>query len=165
MPVRTREASSELCRHRHDVDNGTEFINAHLLAYCEQEQITVTRSRAGNENDGCHVEQTNWSVVRGAVGYHRYDTPPELELLARARTRATWPGCRCGTGGCYAPAQPPLWRRVRLRAPPRSPPSRPNRRKGRRLSQVNPIAGGDYRRWPASSVRAAWRQFASVQLV
>jgi len=27
------------------------------------------------------VEQKNWSVVRNAVGYHRYDTPPELELL------------------------------------------------------------------------------------
>lgn len=27
--------------------------------------------------------QKNWSVVRRAVGYHRYDTPPELELLNR----------------------------------------------------------------------------------
>ena len=64
-----------------DSDNGSEFINAHLLRYCEQEQITFTRSRAGNKNDGCHVEQKNWSVVRRAVGYHRYDTAPELELL------------------------------------------------------------------------------------
>jgi len=64
-----------------DSDNGSEFINAHLLAYCEQEELTFTRSRAGNKNDGCHVEQKNWSVVRRAVGYHRYDTPPELELL------------------------------------------------------------------------------------
>jgi len=27
------------------------------------------------------VEQKNWSVVRRAVGYHRYDTPAELDLL------------------------------------------------------------------------------------
>jgi len=64
-----------------DSDNGSEFINGHLLRYCEQEQITFTRSRSGNKNDGCHVEQKNWSVVRRAVGYHRYDTGAELELL------------------------------------------------------------------------------------
>ncbi|MGZ4516965.1 MAG: integrase, partial [Mycobacteriaceae bacterium] len=64
-----------------DSDNGSEFINGHLLRYCEQEQITFTRSRSGNKNDGCHVEQKNWSVVRRAVGYHRYDTSAELELL------------------------------------------------------------------------------------
>ena len=39
-----------------DSDNGSEFINDHLLRYCEQEKITFTRSRAGNKNDGCHVE-------------------------------------------------------------------------------------------------------------
>jgi hypothetical protein len=27
------------------------------------------------------VEQKNWSVVRNAVGYHRYDTADELSLL------------------------------------------------------------------------------------
>jgi hypothetical protein len=64
-----------------DSDNRSEFINGHLLRYCEQEQITDTRSRSGNKNDGCHVEQKNWSVVRRAVGYHRYDTGAELELL------------------------------------------------------------------------------------
>lgn len=64
-----------------DSDNGSEFINAHLLAYCEQEELTFTRSRSGNKNDGAYVEQKNWSVVRRAVGYHRYDTPPEVDLL------------------------------------------------------------------------------------
>lgn len=64
-----------------DSDNGTEFINRHLLAYCEDRRITFTRSRPGNKNDGCHVEQKNWSVVRKTVGYHRYDMPAELELL------------------------------------------------------------------------------------
>jgi|SRR5271166_140476 transposase InsO family protein len=64
-----------------DSDNGSEFINHHLLAWCEQRKITFTRSRPGNKNDGCHVEQKNWAIVRVVVGYHRYDTSAELLLL------------------------------------------------------------------------------------
>jgi len=64
-----------------DSDNGSEFINFHLLDWCEKHQITFTRSRVGNKNDGCHVEQKNWTTVRTLVGYHRYDTPAELLLL------------------------------------------------------------------------------------
>ena len=64
-----------------DSDNGSEFINGHLLRYCTEQKITFTRSRAGRKNDGAHVEQKNWSVVRRAVGYHRYDTEVELALL------------------------------------------------------------------------------------
>ena len=64
-----------------DSDNGSEFINGHLLAWCEQRTITFTRSRPGNSNDGAHVEQKNWAVVRMVVGYHRYDTTAELLLL------------------------------------------------------------------------------------
>lgn len=64
-----------------DSDNGSEFINAHLLAYCTDRQITFTRSRPGNKNDGAHVEQKNWARVRELVGYLRYDTPAELALL------------------------------------------------------------------------------------
>lgn len=64
-----------------DSDNGSEFINKHLVRYCDANKITFTRSRVGNKNDGCHVEQKNWSVVRRNVGYSRYDTPEELEVL------------------------------------------------------------------------------------
>jgi hypothetical protein len=64
-----------------DSDNGSEFINWHLLAWCEKEKVTFTRSRAGNSNDGAHVEQKNWAIVRTVVGYHRYDTTAELVLL------------------------------------------------------------------------------------
>ena len=39
-------------------DNGSKFINAHLLAYGEQEELTFTRSRAGNKNDGCQAEHS-----------------------------------------------------------------------------------------------------------
>ncbi len=64
-----------------DSDNGSEFINHHLLAWCDKREITFTRSRPGNSNDGCHVEQKNWAIVRTVVGYHRYDTTAELLLL------------------------------------------------------------------------------------
>ena len=64
-----------------DSDNGSEFINYHLKRWCEKRRITFTRSRPGNSNDGCHVEQKNWVIVRIVVGYHRYDTPAELLLL------------------------------------------------------------------------------------
>jgi transposase InsO family protein len=66
-----------------DSDNGSEFINAHLLAYCTDRHITFTRSRPGNKNDGSHVEQKNWTHVRELVGYLRFDTPAELSLLNR----------------------------------------------------------------------------------
>ncbi|WP_216639963.1 integrase catalytic domain-containing protein [Arthrobacter sp. QXT-31] len=66
-----------------DSDNGSEFINWELFRWCEQEKLTFTRSRSGNKNDGAHVEQKNWHVIRQTVGYHRYDTPGELELLNR----------------------------------------------------------------------------------
>jgi Integrase core domain len=64
-----------------DCDNGSEFINDHLLQWCTKRKITFTRARPANKNDGCHVEQKNWAVVRTIVGYHRYDTAAELLLL------------------------------------------------------------------------------------
>lgn len=62
-------------------DNGSGFINNELFRYCEQKRITFTRSCAHRKNDGCYVEQKNWSVVRRNVGYARFDTAPELECL------------------------------------------------------------------------------------
>jgi hypothetical protein len=64
-----------------DSDNGSEFINDQLLRYCRQEQITFTRSRPYRKNDNCFVEQKNYSIVRRAVGYGRYDTDEQCALL------------------------------------------------------------------------------------
>ncbi|KQC04789.1 MAG: integrase [Candidatus Cloacimonas sp. SDB] len=64
-----------------DSDNGAEFINAHLIRYCKERKITFTRSRPYRKNDSCFVEQKNWSVIRRAVGYGRYDTDKELSIL------------------------------------------------------------------------------------
>jgi hypothetical protein len=64
-----------------DSDSGSEFINDQLYRYCLAEKIIFTRGRAGRKNDNAYVEQKNWSVVRRAVGYWRYDSPEQLDLL------------------------------------------------------------------------------------
>ena len=64
-----------------DSDNGSEFINAHLLKFCEENGITFTRSRRYKKNDNCFVEQKNYSVVRRYVGYYRYDTAEEMKVM------------------------------------------------------------------------------------
>jgi transposase InsO family protein len=66
-----------------DSDNGSEFINAHFFEWCTSRRITFTRSRPGNKNDGCHVEQKNWTHVRELVGYLRFDSEVELDVLNR----------------------------------------------------------------------------------
>ena len=64
-----------------DSDNGSEFINKDLLEYCQKQKLSFTRSRPYRKNDNCFVEQKNYSVVRRAVGYARYDTEAQLHLL------------------------------------------------------------------------------------
>jgi hypothetical protein len=64
-----------------DSDNGSEFINAELFLYCQEEHVTFTRSRSQRKNDSCFVEQKNYSVVRQAVGYARMDTEEQLDCL------------------------------------------------------------------------------------
>jgi hypothetical protein len=65
-----------------DTDNGTEFLNAELLAYCEREKITFTRGRAYKKNDQCFVEQKNGAVVRQLVGYDRFEGEKAYRQLA-----------------------------------------------------------------------------------
>jgi transposase InsO family protein len=57
-----------------DSDNGSEFINAHLHAYCTTRQIQFTRGRPYKKDDNAHIEQKNWTHVRKHMGYLRYDT-------------------------------------------------------------------------------------------
>src|SRR3989441_3162570 len=54
-----------------DTDNGGEFINEVVIAYCAQEHLTFTRGRPYLKNDQCFVEQKNGAVVRQVVGYDR----------------------------------------------------------------------------------------------
>lgn len=64
-----------------DSDNGSEFINANLARYCQEERITFTRCRPYHKNDQAHVEQKNWTVVRQTVGYDRYEGEEAYEAL------------------------------------------------------------------------------------
>lgn len=64
-----------------DSDNGSEFINDQLVRYCAEERITFTRSRAHRKNDGCYVEQKNWSIVRRFAGYQRFEGDKACRLL------------------------------------------------------------------------------------
>ena len=64
-----------------DSDNGPEFINYHLINYCEKENLEFTRSRPNKKNDNAYIEQKNWTHVRKTVGYFRYDTDEELILM------------------------------------------------------------------------------------
>jgi hypothetical protein len=64
-----------------DSDNGGEFINHHLVKYCEDTHKTFTRSRASRKNDNCYIEQKNYTVVRKEIGYQRYEGELELKIL------------------------------------------------------------------------------------
>lgn len=66
-----------------DCDNGSEFLNHHLVRYFSghPEQPSFTRSRPYRKNDNAHVEQKNWSQVRHLFGYDRFDNPRLVELM------------------------------------------------------------------------------------
>jgi len=62
-----------------DCDNGSEFLNYHLLRHFahpteeDKFRLQFTRSRPYKKNDNAHVEQKNWTHVRQLLGYHRLD--------------------------------------------------------------------------------------------
>jgi transposase InsO family protein len=83
-------AALESCLHRYPgkvvslhADNGSEFMNGHLVRFCHAHGITLTRSRPYHKNDNPHVEEKNNSVIRKFVGYDRHDTQEEVDLLNR----------------------------------------------------------------------------------
>ena len=66
-----------------DCDNGSEFLNHHLVRYFSghPDQPSFTRSRPYRKNDNAHVEQKNWSQVRHLFGYDRFDNPKLVDLM------------------------------------------------------------------------------------
>ena len=67
-----------------DSDNGSEFINEHLWAFCQRPggpAIQFTRSRPYKKDDNAHVEQKNWTHVRKLLGWERYDTPEAWQAI------------------------------------------------------------------------------------
>ncbi len=64
-----------------DSDNGSEFINDYLVAYCREHHLQFTRGRPYKKDDNAHVEQKNWTHVRKLLGWQRYDTPRALRAI------------------------------------------------------------------------------------
>jgi hypothetical protein len=64
-----------------DSDNGSEFLNHHLVAYCRTQQIQFTRGRPYKKDDNAHIEQKNWTHVRRLIGWDRYDSAAAVGLL------------------------------------------------------------------------------------
>jgi hypothetical protein len=66
-----------------DTDNGSEFLNHHLLRYLTERTrpIQFTRSRAYKKDDNAHVEQKNWTHVRQWLGYDRLDSSAVVPLM------------------------------------------------------------------------------------
>ena len=60
-------------------DNGSEFLNYHLLNFFKAavKGVRISRSRPWRKNDNCHVEQRNNSLVRACLGYDRLDSVPQ----------------------------------------------------------------------------------------
>lgn len=68
-----------------DCDNGSEFLNWHLMRYFSNEQgnqrVQFTRSRPYHSDDNAHVEQKNWTHVRQLFGYERFDKQAVVALM------------------------------------------------------------------------------------
>ncbi len=74
-----------------DSDNGSEFLNYHLLRHFTERKtpIQFTRSRAYHKDDNAHIEQKNWTHVRQWLGYQRLDHPDVVPLLNKLY-RSEW---------------------------------------------------------------------------
>ncbi|OGT94911.1 MAG: integrase [Gammaproteobacteria bacterium RIFOXYB2_FULL_38_6] len=68
-----------------DCDNGSEFLNYHLIRYFsdrpKEQAVQFTRSRPYHKNDNAHVEQKNWTHVRQLLGYDRFDNARVVPLM------------------------------------------------------------------------------------
>jgi hypothetical protein len=64
-------------------DNGSEFLNHHLVRFWKDTVRIehLSRSRAWHKNDNRFVEQKNDSLVRAYLGYDRLDTVEQTLLL------------------------------------------------------------------------------------
>jgi len=66
-----------------DCDNGSEFLNWHIVRHFQDRKkpVAFTRSRPYKKDDNAHVEQKNWTQVRQWLGYQRFDNPDLVPLL------------------------------------------------------------------------------------
>lgn len=66
-----------------DCDNGSEFLNWHLVRHFQDRNkpVQFTRARPYKKNDNAHVENKNWTHIRQYIGYQRFDKPQLVEML------------------------------------------------------------------------------------
>ena len=66
-----------------DCDNGSEFLNWHLLRFFTERKkpVKFTRSRPYQKNDNAHVEGRNWTHIRQYLNYDRFDNQEIVGLL------------------------------------------------------------------------------------
>ena len=64
-----------------DSDGGSEFINWHMIDYCQNNNLFFTRSRPDRKNDNAYVEQKNYTHIRKWLGYRRYDSQKQLKMI------------------------------------------------------------------------------------
>jgi hypothetical protein len=62
-------------------DNDSGILNELLWNYCRRHRIRMSRSRPYQKNDNAWVEQKNWTHVRKVVGYGRFTTAAQCEVL------------------------------------------------------------------------------------
>ncbi|MEZ5127011.1 MAG: integrase [Micropruina glycogenica] len=81
-----------------DFDNGSEFMNWSVIAWCDDHHIPITRGRPYHHNDNAHIEQRNGDWVRRHAFRYRYETDDaELDLST-------------SSGTCHGPQEPPALR-------------------------------------------------------
>jgi transposase InsO family protein len=64
-------------------DNESALLNSLIFQQARRMGLVISRSRSYQKQDNGHVEQKNGNKIRGLVGYRRYDTDEEMELLNR----------------------------------------------------------------------------------
>ncbi len=64
-----------------DFDSGSEFLNWHLIRYCQRTSLAYTRSRPNEKNDQAHIEQKNRTHVRNIFGRQRFDRLDVMHLM------------------------------------------------------------------------------------
>lgn len=64
-------------------DNGSEFLNAHLVRFWKEmvKGVTLSRSRPYHKNDNRFVEQKNSTLVRAYLGLARFDTAAQTNAI------------------------------------------------------------------------------------
>jgi len=64
-----------------DSDNGSEFVNWHMVRYCKSKKIQLFRGRPYKKDDNAYIEQKNFTHVRKLLGWDRYDTQEAVDAI------------------------------------------------------------------------------------